>query len=69
MRDSFNYNVDFTAKCIDANEHNQVTTCYYLLMRKRVVAGGASVADINAEDFDSSVIAPYYKNAKRKLRA
>jgi len=25
---------DYAIKCLDANKHNHVTTCYYLLLKK-----------------------------------
>lgn len=34
-------------------------------MKKLIVAGGTSVADIAAEEFDSSALVPFFKNNRK----
>jgi hypothetical protein len=29
--DKFNYDPDYTVKCIEANRHNQITSTYHLM--------------------------------------
>jgi 5'-AMP-activated protein kinase catalytic alpha subunit len=52
------FNPDYTRKCLDANKHNHITTTYYLLLKRHLIAGNNSKADINSNDFDSSLIQP-----------
>ncbi len=60
----FDFNLEFSEKCIDANKHNHVTTTYYLLLKKYLESGGKSLYDINSPDFDSETIIP--KISKKK---
>ena len=41
----YGYNLDYTKKCLEANKHNEVTTAYYLLLKKYIQDGGVSIAD------------------------
>jgi 5'-AMP-activated protein kinase, catalytic alpha subunit len=41
----FGYDLDYTKKCIEADKHNNVTTAYYLLLKKHLQNGGISTAD------------------------
>lgn len=50
---------------LDANNHDNLTTSYYLLLKKHLKEGGQSKADINSEIFDVSLIEPK-KNADQK---
>lgn len=34
MLDEFNYDPDYSVKCIEANRHNQITATYHLLMKQ-----------------------------------
>jgi hypothetical protein len=34
MLDEFNYDPDYSVKCIEANRHNQITATYHLLTKK-----------------------------------
>ena len=34
MLDEFNYDPDYSVKCIEANRHNQITATYHLLSKK-----------------------------------
>lgn len=42
--------------CIDANKHNHITTSYHLLLRKHLLEGGESEADINSKKFDANLL-------------
>ena len=41
----YGYNLDYSKKCLEANKHNDVTTAYYLLLKKYIQDGGVSIAD------------------------
>ncbi|CAD8052449.1 unnamed protein product [Paramecium primaurelia] len=43
-------------KCIETNRHNHITTTYYLLLKKYILAGNKSIADINSEQFEAQRI-------------
>ncbi|CAD8123572.1 unnamed protein product [Paramecium sonneborni] len=47
---------EYAEKCIEANRHNHVTTTYYLLLKKYLLAGNKSIADINSEQFEAQRI-------------
>jgi 5'-AMP-activated protein kinase catalytic alpha subunit len=36
---------DYAIRCLDANKHNHVTTCYYLLLKKYEKEGKISTAN------------------------
>ena len=36
MLDQFNYDPDYSVKCIEANRHNQITATYHLLIKKHM---------------------------------
>ena len=37
---SFGYDLDYTKKCLEADKHNEVTTSYYLLLKRHINNGG-----------------------------
>lgn len=43
--EQYGYNLDYSKKCLEANKHNNVTTAYYLLLKKYIQEGGISIAD------------------------
>ena len=55
MESSFNITTDYAIKCIEANKHNYVTATYYLLLKKHIRNGGASIADARMINYDRSV--------------
>lgn len=52
------YKSDYTKKCLDANKHNNVTTTYFLFLKRYLIDGNKSKADINCDEFDESLIEP-----------
>eukprot|EP01017_Pseudomicrothorax_dubius_P030817 TRINITY_DN3871_c0_g7_i2.p1 TRINITY_DN3871_c0_g7~~TRINITY_DN3871_c0_g7_i2.p1 ORF type:complete len:584 (+),score=78.05 TRINITY_DN3871_c0_g7_i2:108-1859(+) len=42
----FGFDVDYARRCIMRNEHNAVTTTYYLLLQQHLRQGGDSMADL-----------------------
>ncbi|CAD8055379.1 unnamed protein product [Paramecium sonneborni] len=44
--------IEYAEKCIESNRHNHVTTTYYLLLKKYIIAGNKSIADISSELFE-----------------
>ncbi len=45
----FNYDLDYVSKCLEANRHNNVTTSYYLSLKKYVKEGGVTTYDISSK--------------------
>ena len=58
---SLGFDQDFSRKCIEANRHNEVTTTYYLLLKKYVRNGGVSKTYLNSKHFDPTLIEPLKK--------
>lgn len=52
------YEKDYVVKCLDANKHNDATTAYYLRLKRNLINGTHSKADINSEVFDESLLEP-----------
>ena len=61
------FSEDYILKCIDANKHNNVTTAYFLLLKKHLMKGGQSAADINSTNFDERLLIPKARPLKRIL--
>lgn len=38
---------EYAEKCVETNRHNHVTTTYYLLLKKYILAGNKSIAGNN----------------------
>ncbi|OMJ87155.1 hypothetical protein SteCoe_11154 [Stentor coeruleus] len=38
---NYNYDLDYSKKCLEADKHNEVTTCYYLLLKRHILNGGS----------------------------
>ncbi|CAD8138137.1 unnamed protein product [Paramecium octaurelia] len=49
---NFGISIEYAEKCIETNRHNHVTTTYYLLLKRYLIAGNKSIADISSELFD-----------------
>lgn len=64
----FGFDLDYAAKCIDANKHNHITTAYYLLLKKLLKEGGSSKADINSPDFDYEEVKPLKRKDSERDR-
>ncbi|CAK82168.1 unnamed protein product (macronuclear) [Paramecium tetraurelia] len=47
---------EYAEKCIETNRHNHVTTTYYLLLKKYILGGNKSIADISSEQFEAQRI-------------
>jgi len=59
---NYNFDPEYTKKCIEANKHNAATTTYYLLLQKFIREGGDTAADISSPSFVPITI------SKRTLR-
>ena len=46
MNKEFNIDIQYAAKCIQANKHNHVSASYYLLMKEKIKKGEVSIADV-----------------------
>ena len=55
---NYDVDVDYASKCLQANRHNNITTTYYLAMKKFVREGGKSAYDLGSKDFDKSLLEP-----------
>ncbi|OMJ96206.1 hypothetical protein SteCoe_164 [Stentor coeruleus] len=38
---NYNYDLDYVKKCLEADKHNEVTTCYYLLLKRHILNSGS----------------------------
>ncbi|CAD8050046.1 unnamed protein product [Paramecium primaurelia] len=52
------FSSDYIKKCLDANKHNNLTTAYFLILKKHLMNGGQSVADINSINFNEKLLEP-----------
>ncbi|CAD8060418.1 unnamed protein product [Paramecium sonneborni] len=63
----YGFSCEYAEKCIETNRHNNVTTTYYLLLKKYIMAGNKSIADINSEHFEPQKISiKQYTHTDRK---
>ena len=68
IESGFNISTDYAIKCIEANKHNYVTATYYLLLKKHIRNGGASIADARMTNYDRSVFKRYVGQRKPEAR-
>ena len=47
---------DYVSKCLQANRHNNVTTSYYLSLKKYISEGGQTSCDLSSKSFDKSLV-------------
>jgi 5'-AMP-activated protein kinase catalytic alpha subunit len=52
----FNYDIDYASKCLEANRHNNITTTYYLALKKFIKEGGRTLCDLADKNFDKSLL-------------
>ena len=52
MYKEFNIDIQYAAKCIQANKHNHVSASYYLLMKEKIKKGEVSIADVRQPDYN-----------------
>ena len=55
----FDFDLEYSARCIEANKHNHITTTYYLLLKKHLRNGHQSSADLSSPDFDYTSVEPF----------
>lgn len=60
---SFSYDPDYVSKCLEANRHNNVTTTYYLALKKHIRNGGGLSSDRSHKDISKSFIEPHKKQS------
>ena len=58
----YKINEDYARKCLEANKHNNITSTYYLLLKKIVKSGEFSIADVKSAKYDPSL---FTKKAQR----
>ncbi|CAD8061097.1 unnamed protein product [Paramecium primaurelia] len=61
------FNEDYAKICLDANKQNNVTTSYFLLMKRHLMNGGISTADINSVYFDQKLLDPIQRVQKAQI--
>ncbi|CAD8067257.1 unnamed protein product [Paramecium primaurelia] len=61
------FNEDYIKICLDANKQNNVTTSYFLLMKRHLMNGGISTADINSVHFDQKLLEPIQRVQKAPI--
>ena len=59
------YSADTVIKNLEVNRHTNITTVYYLLLRKHLREGGASMCDFSDPNFDRTLLEPL-ENKSRK---
>ena len=50
------------------NKHNAATTTYYLILKERHESGFQSIADINSNRFDTSLLNYYHQYSRNTSR-
>lgn len=63
----YNYDIELAEKSLEANRHNNLTTTYYLILKKFLREGGISKADFSAKEFDKKAIEPNERRQKSIL--
>ena len=48
--------VEKTQSSLEANRHNNLTTTYYLALKKYIKEGGETNCDLASKDFDKSLL-------------
>lgn len=66
--ESHNIDIDYARKCIEANKKNQITSTYYLLLKKFIKQGGESVADARKPSYDPKVFLQRVPNLRKLLK-
>jgi hypothetical protein len=46
--------VDKAHRAIEMNNHDCITSAYYLLLKKHLESGGKSIADYSSENYDAN---------------
>lgn len=53
---AMNLDAEKTQSYLEANRHNNLTTTYYLALKKFIKEGGDSVCDFSSKNFDKSLL-------------
>ncbi|CAK86205.1 unnamed protein product (macronuclear) [Paramecium tetraurelia] len=61
------FNEDYVKICLDANKQNNVTTSYFLLMKRHLMNGGMSTSDINSVHFEPKLLEPIQRTQKAPI--
>ena len=64
---SFDIDVNYARKCLEANKHNHISATYHLLLKKHIFNGGESIADVASPKYDPRVFLrrhPHFNNLK-----
>ena len=65
----YNFDLEYSSRCIEANKHNHITTTYYLLLKKHLKGGSQSNADLSSPNFDYNAVEPFKRvEAKPKYQ-
>lgn len=62
---NLNLDPDHVSKCLEANRHNNVTTSYYLSLKKYLNEGGQTSYELSSKSFDKSLLE--IQGHKRKM--
>lgn len=63
---AYNYDLDHTKNCLEANRHTSTTTSYFLALKKFVKNGGFTTCDFSSENFDPSLLDPISNNRRKE---
>lgn len=64
--ENLNFKKDDVRNLLLANRHNHVTTTYYLILKKKMRLGKASIADLSSEEYVKYINDP--KNLKENRK-
>ena len=64
MLDEFNYDPDYSVKCIEANRHNQITATYHLLSKKAARKDKNFIEDADRGDNSRNMVGSVDRGAK-----
>jgi len=53
---TLNLDPDHVSRCLEANRHNNVTTTYYLSLKRYISEGGQTSCDLSSKSFDKSIL-------------
>ena len=63
------YNADQVVKNVEVNRHTNITTVYYLLLKKLLKGGGISPCDLSDPNFDRTLLEPFDNKSRKTSSA
>ena len=63
---TLNLDPDHVSRCLEANRHNNLTTTYYLSLKRYISEGGHTSCDLSSKSFDKSILEPHRRKNTAK---